>query len=500
MAQRVLTTKGYSIVKAALTPQQVEQLVKDLTVTPKMNTKFATKAMIDAATFKVYRESPARYYVPRAWGTAQYGPPESSVVPEGLALSERAAEFKGSPYPYQVDIINTFIDAGANGLICVPCGRGKTFMALSTAARIGKRFLVVVDKEFLMNQWKGEMNALLPGLRIGIVQGPKREIDPALYDCTICMIQTLVGQDFPDGAFADYGFTIFDECHHLGAQHFSRALQRIQTAKMLGLSATPIREDGMTKVFQWFLGEPVYWEKTREPDPTVTVKGVYVKTDDETYNTVPTDWRGETVMARLLTNILGCADRTKEIVRWIWMFLEGTDGADRRILILSERIGHLNEIEELLGATVAEKPWRQPPRISYYVGGMKEEKREKGAAEANVLLASYAMASEAMNIKALNTVFLASPRKAVEQSTGRILRVRPDQRVVQPVIVDFIDDHSLYKGQWAKRLKYYNGCHYSIESWNMGATSGKAHAAMKKRPLNLEEGYQKEEGGQCLID
>jgi superfamily II DNA or RNA helicase len=332
---KILSPKGYSILKSALSSEQTEHLLKELTVTPKMNTKFASKAMIDAATFKVYRESPARYYVPRAWGTATYGPAESSVVPAGLGLLPTAAEFKGTPYPYQIDIIEGFLNAGANGLICVPCGKGKTFMALNTASRIGKRFLVVVDKEFLLNQWWGEIKVLMPGLRVGIVQGPKREIDPALYDCTLCMIQTLVSQDFADGTFSNYGFTIFDECHHLGAQHFSRALQRIQTDKMLGLSATPVREDGMTRVFQWFLGEPVYWEKTREPDPTVTVKAVYVKSEDETYNTVPKDWRGETVMARLLGNILGCQERTREIVRWIWTFLEGPDGSNRRLLILS---------------------------------------------------------------------------------------------------------------------------------------------------------------------
>jgi hypothetical protein len=63
------------------------------------------------------------------------------------------------------------------------------------------------------------------------------------------------------------------------------------------------------------------------------------------------------------------------------------------------------------------------PTMSYYIGGMKEDVRESGAVSARVLLASYAMASEAMNIKSLNAVVLASPRKNVEQSTGRILRV-----------------------------------------------------------------------------
>lgn len=456
--ERILTHKGYSIPKGALTEEQVTKLKEDLTVCPVLNTKFVTPQMKEEATFKLYRESATRYYIPRQYGIQTFGPPDRSVVSDGLDLPAAARDFQGSPYPYQTAIVQSFLDAGANGCICVPCGRGKTFMALNIAARIGKRFLVVVDKEFLMNQWRGEMAALLPGLRVGVLQGPKAELDAADYDCTICMIQTVAGREYSEDLFQSYGFAIFDECHHLGAQHFSKCLQKIQVAKMLGLSATPKREDGLTKVFFWSLGEPVYWEKVRDPDPTVEVKSVLIRTNDPDYNDVPTNWRGETVMARLLTNVLGCAERNSEIVRWIRSLCKEPA---RKVLVLSERIGHLEEIERRLegsGLTIA-----------YYVGGMKEAVREEGAATARVLLASYAMASEAMNIKTLNAVILASPRKNVEQSTGRILRTRVSERVVAPVIIDIVDTHGPYRGQWKKRQAYYKQCAYRLETWEMGA-------------------------------
>ena len=483
--ESILTSKGYSVVKAALTAEQTRRIQEELKVAPKMNTKFATKAAVEAATFKIYRESPARWYLPRAWAEKEFGPAAQSLLPEGLDLRPELA-FKGSPYDYQEAIMASFINAGANGLICVPCGKGKTFMALGIAARIGKRFLVVVDKEFLMNQWRGEMEALIPGLRVGIIQGPKRETDPAAYDCTICMIQTLCSQEFAEDIFRQYGFAIFDECHHLGAQHFSRTLQRVQAAKMLGLSATPTREDGLTKVFTWFLGEPVYWEKTREPDPTVEVRGVFIKSDDPVYNTIPTDWRGEPVMVQLLGNILSCQKRAAEILRWIRLMCAEPA---RRVLVLSERKGLLENLEALIKAA-------DPTlTVAYYVGGMKEEVREAGAATARILLGTYAMASEAMNIKTLNTVILASPRKSIEQSTGRILRIRPDQRQVPPVIIDIIDTHSMYQGQWRKRLAYYRKCTYNVERWEMGATVGTVYggrgAAAAPAALVL---------GTCLIE
>jgi len=495
---RVLTAHGYAIKKSSLTPRTSQNLRKDLTVSPVVNPKFQRGG---AQPFTVYTESPTRIYVPRCWGKDTFGPPEAVAISEGTALRESLV-FTGKPYDYQKAIVDQFLESGGNGLICVPCGRGKTFMAIWTAIRIGKKFLIVVDKEFLMNQWKGELEALVPGIQVGILQEDKcqigeetivgkpltlpelkgkckefglkvggtrddlvnrlkekdpsfqdREIKTVHYDCTIAMIQTLVQREFPQGTFKEFGFTIFDECHHLGAAHFSRALLKVQTKYMLGLSATPTREDGLTKVFEWFLGKPVYWEKTREPDPHVVVRMELFSSENPEYNTIPTDYRGEPILARLLTKIVECKERNEHIAKLIQEI--GKDDK-RRILVLSERIGHLETLETLL------KP--SGLTMSYYVGGMKEEERESGAKEARVLLASYAMASEAMNIKHLNCVVLASPRKKVEQSTGRILRVQKHQREVNPLIVDIVDSHGVYISQWRKRAAYYKRCAYQIQS------------------------------------
>jgi superfamily II DNA or RNA helicase len=146
-----------------------------------------------------------------------------------------------------------------------------------------------------------------------------------------------------------------------------------------------------------------------------------------------------------------CSERTKKIAQII---KETCADPNRRVLVLSERIGHLKSIESLLESSGL--------TMSYYVGGMKEALREEGAKTAKVLLASYAMASEAMNIKTLNTVILASPRKKVEQSTGRILRTQITERTVSPLIIDIVDVHGVYQGMWRKRRAYYNKCAYKI--------------------------------------
>ncbi len=74
----------------------------------------------------------------------------------------------------------------------------------------------------------------------------------------ICMLQTLCQNDYPEEILGQFGFAIFDECHHLGAEVFSRSLGKLNSRIMLGLSATPHRKDGLGKVFMWYLGRIVF--------------------------------------------------------------------------------------------------------------------------------------------------------------------------------------------------------------------------------------------------
>ena len=442
-----MTTHGYALLKSSLTSEEDISIRKQLTVKPNTFSKYGG---VEAEEFPTYLESATRLYLPRMWAREHLGPEESSVMVEGVPLPSNL-KFTGKPYEYQENIINLFLEADANGLICVPCGKGKTFMAISIAFRLGKRFMVIVDKEFLLDQWAGEMRNLCPGIRIGRFQTDQMEVEPEMYDCTICMIQTIVKRQIPETVLRSYGFTIFDECHHLGAKHFSKVLNKIQTKHMLGLSATPTRDDGLTKVFEWHLGKAVYWEKKREADETVRVEILRYENDDPAYTNTPTNFRGEVILPRLLTQIVNCmhrnvfiADKLKELIK------EPT----RRILVLSERIGHLEVLEALLKLTGV--------KMGYYIGGMKTAVRDLAATEAQILWASYAMASEAMNIKTLNCVVMASPRRKIEQSIGRILRQRPEERSLAPLIIDVVDVHGPMCSQSRNRIQFYRKCGYKV--------------------------------------
>jgi hypothetical protein len=494
---RVLTSKGYAITKSTLTEQQLTRIRKDLTMKP---TDHFAKGAVES--FPIYYESKARIYVPRHWGYKTFGEPESSIVPEGLPYSP-SVQFRTTfpPHDFQLEIIRTFLDKGANGLICVPCGYGKTFMALYLASQLKKRFLIVVDKEFLMNQWKAEIDNFMEGATVGILQGdlcqvgntttlheytgaelkemakqagvkqtgtkevlqqrlqaagidisPKRTV--VEYDVTICMIQTICRQEYPEGFFSNYGFTIFDECHHLGAAYFCKALRAIQTKCMLGLSATPDRDDGMSCIFEYFLGDAVYKNTQRAPDKDAVVKAVWFHSDDPVYAEVPVNYRGETVTATLLNNVSGFEPRNQKILHVMEEYIRDPH---RFILLISDRISQLEWFEAALKSQYPDY------NVGYYVGGMKQTVLDENADKCRLLLATYQMVAEGFSVKKLNTIVLTTPRKKVEQASGRIFRERIAERKVAPHIIDIIDSHDCHKRRWAVRQKFYKDSQYTIQ-------------------------------------
>jgi len=95
--------------------------------------------------------------------------------------------------------------------------------------------------------------------------------------------------------------------------------------------------------------------------------------------------------------------------------------------------------------------------VGYYVGGMKESALKETETK-KIVIATYSMAAEALDIKTLTTLIMVTPKTDIEQSVGRILR----EKHSQPVVVDIIDSHSIFKNQWKKRRAFYIKENYKI--------------------------------------
>ena len=87
-----------------------------------------------------------------------------------------------------------------------------------------------------------------------------------------------------------------------------------------------------------------------------------------------------------------------------------------------------------------------------------KEKNLKESESKKIIIGTYAMASEGLDIKTLTTLIMATPKTDVCQSVGRILRTKHSQ----PMVIDIIDSHTIFKNQWKKRQTYYKKQNYKI--------------------------------------
>jgi hypothetical protein len=225
----------------------------------------------------------------------------------------------------------------------------------------------------------------------------------------------------------------------------------VVTNYTLGLSGTMKRKDGLTKVFEYFIGPVIHKEKT---DLTTEVLIKSIQVDFNNFDKVKTDFRGNPLYS-LMINELDCKERNDFIINVVKK--EMTQNPNQQMMILSNTKNLLHELYE--GISKFEESMNIT--IGYYLGGMKEEKLKESESK-KIILATYAMASEGLDIKTLTTLIMATPKSDVCQSVGRILRSKHET----PMVIDIVDNHTLFQNQYKKRCTYYKSKNYLIEQYN----------------------------------
>ena len=320
-----------------------------------------------------------------------------------------------------------------------------TVLSLNIISRLKKKTFIIVHKEFLMNQWIERIQQFLPKARVGKIQGPIIDIDDK--DIVIGMLQSLSMKEYPTSTFESFGLTIIDEVHHISSEVFSNSLFKLVTKYMLGLSATMNRKDGTTKVFKMFLGDVVFKGK-RDEAREVIVHAIKYEVNDEEFNEVKLDYRGNPAYSTMISKLCEYNRRSEFILKIISDMLDVNP--NQQIMIIAQ---YKNILKYLYDAITD----RNIATVGYYIGGMKE-KSLKETESKKIVISTYAMAAEALDIKTLTTLIMATPKTDIEQSVGRILR----EKHSSPVVVDIVDSHDLFQNQWRKRKTFYKKENYKI--------------------------------------
>jgi superfamily II DNA or RNA helicase len=300
-----------------------------------------------------------------------------------------------------------------------------------------------------MNQWIERINQFLPGARIGKIQGQIIDIEDK--DIVLGMLQSLSMKEYPSNLFETFGLTIIDEVHHISSQTFSCALFKIITKYMLGLSATMTRKDGTTNVFKMFLGDVIF-KGERDEKHDVEVRAIEYYVNDEEFNKVVHDFRGNVQYSTMISKLCEYNRRSEFILRVLTDML--IENPNQQIMIIAH---NRNVLKYIYDAII----YRNICSVGYYLGGMKETALKETESK-KVVIATFSMAAEALDIKTLTTLIMVTPKTDIEQSVGRILR----EKHSKPVVVDIIDSHDIFQRQWLKRKIFYKKNNYRIISTN----------------------------------
>lgn len=356
-------------------------------------------------------------------------------------------------YDYQENAVNSLVQS-EGGILQSKAGSGKTRMGIATICRMGKKTLWLTHTNELLNQSYNAAAEFIDKKLLGKITAGKIQIADGI---TFATVQTLSKVDL-NALRYEWDMVVVDECHRCAgtvnkATMFSKVLNNLAARYKYGLSATLHRADGLILCTYALLGLVAH----TVPDSVVNTMRVEIQKKDTgiqiSRQCLDTD--GTLCYAKLI-NYLAEHPARNELIT---LNIQELACKGHSIILLSDRVEHLNIIYNMLA-----KPFKERAVILH--GKIKKADRELALEqmrnkEKRILLATYQLAKEGLDVPCLDRLLLATPVKdyaIVVQSVGRIARVCEGKGT--PVVYDYVDCIGFLEGMWKKRCTSYrkDGC------------------------------------------
>jgi superfamily II DNA or RNA helicase len=477
-------------IKSSLTFANLEK------ISTARHSEYAAEKMADELLF--YSENETHLRIPRNYsffGNIIYRDTEvSSYIKIGKKV-QGSLTSSISLRPFQSELLNQIDLLNTEDCVFeVPCGHGKTVMALYTTAIRKVSTIVLVPTNVLADQWLERVNTFLPGASVLRADSSKKKIAWENADILIITYSLVNSRTFEDSFYTSWGQVIIDEAHRVGAETYYPVLNMFPSKYRLALTATYRRRDGLEQVLKYHFGKVLKMGNQYKKPIVYKVKGTklgVVLSLKKFKKIVPLI---EDALSEM--NLFYSIDRVQEFIeverikdffeafleiskslelskqeykqicyflksletskkkpsvstldsyaansyhriRWARFIIRKAVKAGRFPLVLSKRKEVLIFLQKLLSLD----------GIAAGVIISKSDKRNSNEEElknAQVILGIMQLASEGLDIDDLDTLLLLHPISDPEQSFGRIRRYKEDKK--QALVIIPHKEHRLYDG------------------------------------------------------
>lgn len=397
-----------------LTDEIKNKIDKDLTLTVSIS---KSQGMIQTQHLNPYRVEHNTVFIPFSYGK------HSGYEPMTHRKNTEKFVFKGVLRDEQKIVRNEAIEIlnrTGSIILSTHVGFGKSILGVYFAYKIQMKTLIIVNRLTLMNQWKDVLKQFIENPKIYVMK-PGETVD---WGMDFFIVNAINIPKF--GYMPEFGLVIVDEVHLIVSKILSTCFQYLTPSYLIGLSATPYRQDGLDILLDLYFGKEKIDRQLQRKHYVFKIDTGFTPIIKKTaQNRI--DWND------ILTQQSQDEHRNDLIVEII------SKALDDKFLVLCKRVEQIKILEEKLKSVGI-----HDIEALY---GSKQPTSEK-----RVLLGTPQKLGVGFDAKWLTCLIVASDLEAYFiQYMGRVFR----RKDTIPKIYDLVDNNNILRKHYKTREQTY---------------------------------------------
>lgn len=344
--------------------------------------------------------------------------------------------FDGVLRPEQTEVRKEAIkqlSSSGSILLSMYCGFGKSATSMKIACDIGLKTLIIVNKIILIKQWEEGINIFCPKASVQKITTKSKK-----DDCDFYIINAQNVEKMGNSFFSDIGTVIVDEAHLIMAETLSRCLQWVHPRYLIGLTATPYRQDGLNLLLDLYFGK---YKIIR----TLFREHIAYKVCTGFKPIVEKAINGRVNWSSVLESQANDTDRNELIIKIL------KHHKDRNFLVLTKRVAQ--------GEYLVKRLIEEGEDVTSLFGSNQEYN-----VTSRILVGTNSKCGTGFDHAKMDALLLACDlEQYFVQYLGRVFRTKD----VKPIIFDLVDDYSLLSKHFNTRQKIYSELGGEIKNFDM---------------------------------